>query len=112
MPGGYHDRGPLVPNTVTYGPRSWLPVFLGTHWYPEGNGTPVARPAQLQSRGLRSHTSHSRWPCMRADHFADRLVQVWGCGTHTKLLIMSESATPPPGNPGKPDAAARDAAIR
>jgi hypothetical protein len=36
---------------------------------------------------------------MRADHFADRLVQVWGCGTHTKLLIMSESATPP--HPGE-----------
>jgi hypothetical protein len=35
---------------------------------------------------------------MRADHFAARLVPVWGCGTHTKLLIMSESATPPPGN--------------
>jgi hypothetical protein len=49
---------------------------------------------------------------MRADHFAARLVPVWGCGTHTKLLIMSESATPPPGNPGRPDAAARDAAIR
>jgi hypothetical protein len=49
---------------------------------------------------------------MRADHFAARLVPVWGCGTHTKLLIMSESATPPPENPGRPDAAARDAATR
>jgi hypothetical protein len=25
---------------------------------------------------------------MRADHFAARLVPVWGCGKHTKMLIM------------------------
>jgi hypothetical protein len=45
---------------------------------------------------------------MRADHVADRLVPIWGCGEHTKLLITRESASQPPENPGKLDVALQD----
>jgi hypothetical protein len=44
-----------------------------------------------------SHIGHSRRLCMRADHFPGRLVPFWGCGKHTKMLIISDECVVVPG---------------
>jgi hypothetical protein len=51
-------------------------------------GSPPSVPRALRA----SHSSHACSLCMRPDHFADRLVPVWGCGEHTKLPIMARRA--------------------
>ena len=56
-------------------PVSACGVGVGCQEYPE---CPV--PGWVGSH----HRSHSRRLCMRADHFRDHFVPVWGCGTHTK----------------------------
>jgi hypothetical protein len=38
-----------------------------------------------------SHACHSRWLCMRPDHFGAGFVPIWGCGEHTKAFIMAGS---------------------
>jgi hypothetical protein len=39
-----------------------------------------------------SHISHACSLCMRGDHFRGQFVPVWGCGEHTKMLIMASQA--------------------